>query len=442
MNRRILNLALPNILSNLTVPLLGAVDTALMGHLEEVYYLGAIAIAGIIFDFVYWGFGFLRMGTTGLTAQAYGNDNHNEISLLLIRALIISLSTGLVLIVSQTFIGELGFYLVEATPEVEEHAKIYFFIRIYAAPATLSLYVLQGWFLGMQNARFPLYITIAVNAFNIGFNLLFVKYYGMKADGIAWGTLIAQYGGVLFATFLFALKYRQYVQKYALRHILDKTALQNFFTVNRDIFIRTLCLIFTFSFFTAKGAEFGEVILAANTILMTLWMMLAYGVDGFAYAAESLVGNYVGKLSRKPELFDEYKKVIWLLFYWAAGLGALASVIYGFFGGSILRLFTDQAPVLEAAQIFMFWVIIAPVINSVCFIWDGIYIGATRTQAMRNAMLVCTFLVFLPLFYATKGILGNHGLWLSMLVFMIARGITLTWLAKKHIFEYPKIASA
>ena len=442
MNRRILNLAIPNILSNLSVPLLGAVDTALMGHLEEAYYLGAIAIASIIFDFVYWGFGFLRMGTTGLTAQAYGHDNHEEIGLLLIRALLVSLSVGLVLILSQTFISQLGFSLVEATPEVEKYAKIYFFIRIFDAPATLSLYVWQGWFLGMQNARYPLYITIFVNVLNLGFNLLFVKYYGMKADGIAWGTLIAQYGGVLFAITLFMLKYRQYAQKYSFQRVMDKAALQRFFSVNRDIFIRTLCLIFTFSFFTAKGAEFGEVILAANAILMTLWMILAYGVDGFAFAAESLVGNYVGKLSSKPGLYDEYKKTIWLLFYWAAGLSALVSVVYAFFGTEILRIFTDQVQVIEMAQTFLVWIIIAPVINSVCFIWDGIYIGATRTQAMRNAMLVCTFLVFLPVFYATKGVLGNHGLWLAMLVFMIARGITLSWLARKHIFHYPKTASA
>jgi MATE family multidrug resistance protein len=263
----------------------------------------------------------------------------------------------------------------------------------------------------------------------------------MKADGIAWGTLIAQYGGVLFAILLFLLKYRQYARKYSFQEVMDKTALQKFFTVNRDIFIRTVCLIFAFAFFTAKGAEFGEVVLAANTILMTLWMMLAYGVDGFAFAAESLVGNYVGKLSNKPGLYDEYKKTIWWLFYWAAGLSAVVSLIYGFFGTQILRLFTDQVPVIEMAKTFLPWIIIAPVINSVCFIWDGIYIGATRTQAMRNAMLVCTFLVFLPVYYATKGVLGNHGLWLAMLVFMIARGITLSVLARKNIFHYPKTAS-
>lgn len=440
MNRKILNLAIPNILSNLSVPLLGAVDTALMGHLEEVYYLGAIAIASVIFDFVYWGFGFLRMGTTGLTAQAFGNENRDEISLLLIRALLVAISAGLVLILAQSFISQLGFYLVEASPEVEKYAKIYFFIRIFDAPATLSLYVWQGWFLGMQNARFPLYITIVVNILNIGFNLLFVQYYGLTADGIAYGTLIAQYGGVLFAVLLFMLKYRQYAQKYPWSQVMDKVALQKFFSVNSDIFIRTLCLIFTFSFFTAKGAEFGEVVLAANTILMTLWMMLAYGVDGFAFAAESLVGNYIGKLAIKPELYAEYKKTIWLLFYWAAGLSAVVSLAYGFFGTQFLRLFTDQQPVIEMAQTFLFWVIMAPIVNSVCFIWDGIYIGATRTKAMRNAMLICTFLVFLPIFYATKEALGNHGLWLSMFVFMVARGVTLTWMAKKHIFHDPLIA--
>ncbi len=436
MNKQILKLAIPNILSNLSVPLLGAVDTALMGHLGDAYYIGAIAIAGIIFDFIYWGFGFLRMGTTGLTAQAFGNEDHTEIHLTLVRALLVAAVMGILLIVFQTIIASIGFTLVQTTPEVEEHAKIYFFIRIFDAPATLALYAFQGWFLGMQNARFPLYITLLVNFVNITLNLLFLYGFDMKTDGIALGTLIAQYIGLLYALGLFWIYYQQYTQKLNFPVILNKGALSQFFTVNRDIFIRTLCLIFTFSFFTAQGAAFGEIILAANAILLMLWTILAYGVDGFAFAAESLVGKYTGQIRKNIKIYQEYKHVIRLLFGWGIVLSSIISLVYLFFGKEIIGLFTNNPEVVRVAESFMIWTIIAPVINSVCFIWDGIYIGATRTPAMRNSMLICAFAVFIPVYYLTLNSLGNHALWLAMVMFMIARGVTLTMLAKKNIFHH------
>ncbi|MDZ7681319.1 MAG: MATE family efflux transporter [Fodinibius sp.] len=275
MNRKILNLAIPNIISNLSVPLLGAVDTALVGHLEEAYYLGAIAVGSMIFNFIFWGFGFLRMGTTGLTAQAFGEENRTESVMTLARALTVAGVFSLLILLLQAWIADFSFWLVETSPEVERYTRIYFNIRIYTAPATLSLYAINGWFLGMQNARYPMIVTIFLNALNIGLDVFFVYSMGMNVDGVAIGTLIARYAGVILAVGLLVYKYGDWLQAYVHDLLLEVKALKKFFSVNRDIFLRTLCLIFTFSFFTAKSAEFGDVILAANSILLQLWMMVS-----------------------------------------------------------------------------------------------------------------------------------------------------------------------
>lgn len=430
MNRRILRLAIPNIISNLSVPLLSSVDTALMGHLDKVYYLGALAVGGVIFNFVYWGFGFLRMGTTGLTAQAYGLNDDDEVTLTLIRTLLIAVGGGALLIASQSLIAHISFLLIDATPEVEKYAREYFFIRIYAAPATLSLYAFHGWFLGMQNARYPLYLTVLVNVLNIIFNVTFIYGFDMKSDGVAYGTVIAQYLGLIIAIALYLKKYRG-VNLAAIRHrVLETVALKRIFSVNRDIFIRTLALIFVFSYFTAESAEFGNTILAANSILLQLISLLAYGVDGFAFASESLVGRYIGAKDR-----DNLKRTIRYSFFWGVGLGLVFAIVYALFNELILRIFTDQQNVIKIASEFMVWVMIAPLTNSFCFIWDGIFIGATATKPMRNSMLFCTFLIFLPAYLFLHEPLGNHSLWLALTVFMIMRGLTLTLYARTHIYR-------
>ena len=273
------------------MPLLGAVDTALVGHLEEAYYLGAIAVGSMIFNFIFWGFGFLRMGTTGLTAQAFGEKNQTDSIMTLARALTVAIVFGVLIVLLQAWIADLSFWLVEASPEVERYTRIYFEIRIFTAPATLSLYAINGWFLGMQNARYPMIVTIFLNSLNIGLDVLFVYGMGMTVDGVALGTLIARYAGIILAVVLLIYKYRNWLSGYVHDLLLELEAIKEFFSVNRDIFIRTLCLIFTFSFFTAKSAEFGNVVLAANSILLQLWMLVSYGIDGFAYAAESLIGR-------------------------------------------------------------------------------------------------------------------------------------------------------
>lgn len=429
MNKQILRLAVPNILSNLSVPLLSSVDTAVVGHLDKVSYLGAIAIGSMIFNFIYWAFGFLRMGTTGLTAQAFGKNSLNDQILTLARSLLLAILAAVLIILFQSIIKKISFFLIEANQEVEFFARQYFDIRIYAAPATLGLYAFHGWFLGMQNAKYPLILALFVNILNILFNLFFIYVLNMKTDGVALGTVISQYFGLLLAIILYFKKYSELSSALVKERIIDLVPLKNFFNINFNIFIRTLCLIFTFSFFTAKSAEFNNNILAVNTILLQLWMILSYGVDGFAFAAESLVGKYFG-MNDKANLI----KVIKFIFIWAFALAVLLSLSYWFFGREILSLYTNKKYLIDLALTFFIWTIIAPIINSFCYIWDGIYIGATATKPMRDSMLISTFLVFLPIYLLTKDILGNHSLWIALLIFMFVRGLSLTVLAKKFVF--------
>jgi MATE family multidrug resistance protein len=429
-NKKILRLAIPNIISNLSIPLLSSVDTALMGHLKEPYYLGAVAVGGMIFNFVYWGFGFLRMGTTGLTAQAFGQKDSEESVTILGRAVFVAVSAGIILILLKDVIEYVSFIIIPASGNVAENARIYFQTRIYAAPATLALYAFTGWFLGMQNATIPLIITVLANGLNIGFNLLFVKQFGMKADGVALGTVCANYIGVIFTVIIFKMKYGNLLLQLKTKTVYNLNKLKKFFQLNLDIFIRTLSLIFVFSFFTAKSSEAGETILAVNSILINLWTILAYGIDGFAFAAESLVGRFVGARDR-----NNFNRAVQLSFIWGIGLGVLISLMYWIFDKEILKIFTNNEDLIALAFVYMFWTVIAPIINGFCYIWDGIFIGATATKAMRNTSLINTFLVFLPLYYFTVPYLGNHGLWLALIIFMIARGVTLTFYYKKHILS-------
>ena len=428
LNKQILSLAIPNTISNLSVPMLSAVDTALMGRLENEQYLGAIAIGGIIFSFVYWGFGFLRMGVTGLTAQAYGAKDAKESTLILKRAAIVGLLIGLLLIVVQPLIAALSFYLMDAGAEVEQLARSYFHIRIYAAPATLTLHVFHGWFLGMQNAKYPMFLAIVVNLLNLVLNLVFVKVLMMTSDGVALGTVIAQYFGLLCTVGLFLRKYRHLWDGWHLKGVLNLPALKRFFRISGDIFIRTLSVLFCHAFFTSKAAALSDTALAINTILLQFIHILAYGIDGFAFAVESLVGRYKGARE-----ITNLKRSVRYSFWWVLLLSAGFSLVFGLLGTKLLYFFTNKTDLLIGARPYLIWIAIAPPINSVAYIWDGVFIGATASTPMRNSMLAST-VVFLFAYVLLKG-LGNHGLWLALTLFSIARGATLTALAPKHIFS-------
>ena len=428
LNKRILSLAIPNIISNLSVPMLSAVDTALMGRLENEQYLGAIAIGGVIFGFVYWGFSFLRMGVTGLTAQAYGAKDIDESTLILKRGVMVALLIALLLLVLQPLIAALSFHLMDAGPEVEQLARSYFHIRLCAAPATLTLHVFHGWFLGMQNAKYPMLLTIVVNLLNLALNFFFVKVLMMTSDGVALGTVIAQYLGLFCTIGLFLKRYKHLWDGWHLKGVLDLPALKRFFRIGRDILIRTFAVLFCHAFFTSKAAVLSDTALAINTILLQFIHILAYGIDGFAFAAEALVGRYRG--AREVATL---KRAVRFSFCWALLLSLGFSLVFGLFGGTLLYLFTDKTSLLIGARPYLIWIALAPPINSVAYIWDGVFVGATASAAMRNSMLIA-MVVFLVAYFLLQG-LGNHGLWMALTLFGVARGATLTCFAPKHIFS-------
>ncbi len=434
MNKTILKLAIPNIISNLSVPLLGVVDTALVGHLDQIYYLGALAVGSMIFNFIFWGFGFLRMGTTGLTAQEYGARDRSKMILILARVQLIALGIGLMLILFQTPIILFSLWIIESSTEVAEYTRVYYDIRIYTAPAMLALYGLQGWFLGMQNAKYPMIITIAHNLLNIVLNVFFIQVLDMHVDGVAWGTLISTYLALALGVVLFFRRYKRYVAHYLPTELIDTVALKQYFSVNRDIFIRTICLIFTFSFFTAMSAKQGDLILAANTILLQLWMVASYGIDGFAYAAESLIGRFKGSRDK-----EKLEKAVTHNLGWGMALGLFGTLIYWLFSDPILAIFTNNQDVIELAKVVLFWTIMAPLVSSFCYILDGVFIGATETGPMRNTMLVATFVIFLPVYYFGTMMFGIHGLWLAMVLFMIARGAALGFYLPKTILRMESV---
>ena len=430
MNREILRLAIPNIISNLSVPLLSLVDIALMGHLDSTEYILTIGFGVMIFNFVYWSFGFLRMGTSGFTAQEYGKGDNRECLLILGRALLVAVTGASLLMALKTPLSKLSLLLIDTTPEVKTYVAEYFAIRILAAPATISLFAFTGWFFGMQNAKYPMILAISVNLLNIAFSLWFVRYAGMKSNGVALGTLLAQYCGLMLAFALFYKRYRHLLPFWNTSHLFEIHKIKRFLTVNSDIIIRTLCLMFAFSFFKVQSAKEGIVMGSANIVLLELFMIIAFGIDGFANAAESIVGKYFGSGDEK-----NFREAIKRSFQWGMGLSILLVSVFYLFGSELLQTVTDNQEVINSAMPFMGWLILSPIINTIPFIWDGIYIGMTASKAMRNTMLISTFLFFLPTYYLFHNLLGNHALWLALTLFMLARGISQTVLAKYVVFN-------
>ena len=412
-------LAGPMILSNLTIPLLGLVDTAVMGHMTEAWYLGAVALGALIFSFIYWGFGFLRMGTTGLTAQAFGREDGNELRSIMARAILLAVGFSFVLLLTQSLLRDLSFYILEASNEVEVAAGIYFDIRIWSTPATLINYVFIGWFLGMQNARAPLYLLLLTNLTNIILDLFFVFVLDMGVAGVALATVLAEYTGLTLALLLTYQQLKHHTGRWQRQAIFCLKHFREMLVLNQNIFIRTLCLIFSFAFFTAQGAKHGDIILAANAVLMNFQTFMAYGLDGFAHAAEALVGKAVGQKNRHA-----FRQAVYTAGFWSLIIAMLFTFIYLLFGTTIINALTDITEVRATAYAFLAWLIISPLVSVWSYLFDGIFIGATRSAEMRNTMLVSTFIFYLPAWYLFQP-WGNHGLWAALLVFMIARGITM-----------------
>ncbi len=432
LNREILRLAIPNIVSNLTVPLLGMADYALMGHLksDSVMYVGAVALGTTIFNVVYMSLGFLRMGTSGFTAQSYGANNKQALHQGLHRSLLVALALALLLILLQYPIQWIAFRLLDGTPQVTHFARRYFYIRIYAAPATLMLYSFYGWFLGMQNARIPMTIAIVVNIMNIGLNFLFVYPFHMHADGVALASVLAQYTG-LFLAFLFLFKkYKPYARRLSLKILAQKEGLLVFFKVNSDIFIRTVLLIFVLTFFTGISARINDKILAVNTLLFQYFFFFSYFADGFAYAGEALAGKAKG-LGNLQLL----KLTVHRLFFWGFVIAFVTSVVYFFGLKYFMIVLTNNTSLLRLAGKYYGWVVLLPLTSIAAFIWDGIYVGVTASKAMRNTMIVAALFVFLPAFYFLFPTYQNHGLWLALHLFMLARGVSMWLTAQKAVYR-------
>ncbi len=415
-SQKILGLAIPNIITNISVPLLSSVDTALMGQFSATH-LGAVGLGAMIFNFLYWNFGFLRMGTVGMTAQAYGAKNASQMIHTVGRALLLAMLIALILLLFQIPIRMGMSYLMQTPDHLKPLVNEYFSIRIWAAPATLALYGLFGFFFGMQNVITPLILTIIINVINIVLSYFFIYWLGMEVDGVAWGTVIAQYVGAVAGLMIFAYRYRYLFAAFRQKTMMQIEPLKTFFRVNRDIFIRTLCLSSTFFFFYSQSAKMGEVVLAANVVLLQFLNWMSFGVDGFAYATESLVGRYKGAKDNA-----QLSETVRYSLYWGMGLALIYSFVYGVAGDYILQIFTNQDDVIEYASPLLFWVILLPIIGTPSYIWDGVFIGLTATRSMRNTMILA-FILFLLMYYATASSLGVHSLWFALMAFLGVRGI-------------------
>jgi len=417
----LLRLALPLILTNISIALLGIVDTAVVGHLNHPYYLGAVAVAAVIFDFLYWGMGFLRMGTTGIVAQIHGAQNTDAMRSTLVHAVFIATLVALVVLLLRNVIIDPALYLIGGSEAVKTYARVYFNWAIWGAPAVLVSITLFGWLLGMQNAKATLYIAVSINLMNIILDFVFVYGFDMEVRGVALASVISEYFGLCIAIYLVFAELKKYPGNWQRELIFTSKQLLGMIALNQNIFIRTICLIFTFAFFTRQGARQGDIVLAANAILLNFQALMALGLDGFANAAEALVGKAIGAKNRGAFIHSVKASTVWSIVI-AAGF----TLFYVLAGEMLIGLMTSIDDVITVAGKFLPWMFISPLVCVWCFLLDGIFIGATRAREMRNMMLISTFLVFLPAWYLFQ-FLGNHGLWLAFLLFFAARGMTLAW---------------
>ncbi len=405
------------ILSNVSVPLLGMVDTGVTGHLEDASYLGAVAVGATIFGFLYMGVNFLRMGTTGIAAQRFGADDYDGLRVALGQALIVAMAIAGILLLLQTPIGTIAIILIGPESRVAGFADQYFSIRIWSAPATLASYALIGWFLGLQNARVPLIIVLSINTTNIVLDLVLVILVGMKVDGVALASVIAEYTGVIVGFYFVFRELKRHEGHWSIPKLTTLREYKAYFSVSGNLFLRTMALAFAFAFITAQGARLGGLILAANAVLMNLQNLLSFALDGFAHAAEALVGKAVGQQNKAA-----LKRSVALALRWSLIVAAGFSVFYALTGSWIIAILTDLPDVRETAGRYLPWLILSPVIGVWSYLYDGVFVGATRAREMRNIMLVSTFVVFLPAWYALQ-FLGNDGLWLAFMCFLASRGI-------------------
>lgn len=418
-HRSVLAIALPIIASNVSTPLIALIDTAVVGQLPQPHYIGAVALSSTVFTFLFWAFGFLRMGTTGLTAQADGAANPVEVGATLGRALLIAGAAGMTLILLQGPISWFAFTMVDGSAAVEAESQNYFAIRIWSAPAALANYALLGWFIGLGRARIALALQIFLNGLNAVLDVWFVLGLGWNVAGVALGTVIAEVAAAAAGLIIAAGMLRHMGGRPALATVIAPQGLKRAIAVNADIMIRTLCLLAAFTWFVFQGAASGDVILAANAVLMQFVSFMAYFLDGFAFAAETLVGRAIGAGNR-----HNFDAAVWLSSLWAGIISVLLSLLLLISGGMLIDLLTVSPEVREAARVYMHWAALVPVLGVACYQLDGIFIGATRSADMRN-MAIVSFAVFLAAWATLHPVFGNHGLWLALLTLNVVRAVTL-----------------
>lgn len=427
-HRRVLAIAFPIVLSNATVPILGVVDTAVVGQLGQAAPIGAVGIGAIILSAVYWIFGFLRMGTTGLTSQAAGAGDHAEVDALLSRALLIGLSAGVVMIVAQVAIFQGAFWLSPASAEVEGLARDYMVIRIWSAPATIALYGITGWLIAQERTRAVLVIQVGMNGANIALSYFLGLELGWGIEGVAWATFMAEWGGLMLGLWFCRRVFSGTAWRTAAR-VFDLVRLKHMAVVNSDILIRSVLLQAIFVSFLFFGSDFGDVPLAANQILMQFLQVTAYALDGFAFSAEALVGQAMGGRARAA-----LRRSALLSSFWGAVVCVMLAASFAIFGGTVIDMMTTAPDVRDMARVYLPYMVAAPIAGVAAWMLDGIFIGATRTKDMRNMMLVSAVVYFatvMPL----MALLGNHGLWLALLLNFVVRGVTLAW-------KYPGLEAA
>lgn len=429
MNKRILKLAIPSILANITVPLVGMVDIAISGRLGNVAAIGAIAIGSMLFDLLYWNFGFLRIGTGGLTAQAYGRRDLSDAMKYLVKGLATAFVSALFLIAIQWFFVEAAFMVIDCTPELETLSRQYFFIRIWAAPATLALFTFKGWFIGMQNTVSPMAVDIVVNVVNIAASAILAITTPLGFAGIALGTVIAQYSGLFLSLFLLKRYYGKFIKYINLRRDIHLRGMKKFYVINANLFVRSLFFMLIYCGFTSLMAHYGETELAVSSIIMKLFMLYSYILDGFAYAGEALSGRYIGANDGKS-----LREAVRKLFMWTGVLAAVSTVIYWCGGDWMIRMMTSEQSVIEGSGPYYIWLVLMPSLSCLAFMWDGLYIGATASVAIRNCMgWAC--LGFYIAYFALKGQLGPQALYIAYFVHLIIRAFYMTLFSKKNIFS-------
>jgi MATE family multidrug resistance protein len=435
MNREIFRIAVPNIISSITVPLMGIFSTAIAGHCgDSAATIGALAIGVSIFNFIYWNCSFIRMGTSGITAQAFGAQDFKTTTAMLVRAVAISAALGVVVLLLQYPLGELSLWMMNGSQMVAD----YFYARIWAVPAGIILFGLNGWFTGMQNAVIPMCTSILINVLHVLLSLWFVFGFDMDIVGIAYASVVAQWSGMLLSVALLVIYFRDKLQRVDMALILDMKALKEFFAVNGDIIIRTFCIVAVYTFFTAASARMeSDIVLAVNTMLLQLFTLFSYMNDGFAYAAEALTGRFIGA---KDE--QSLRLCIRRCMVWALGTAAVCITVYLFWWQDIITLFVGEKSqlhdIIAVAKEYIGWVVVIPMAAALPFLMDGIMVGATLTRILRNSMLLSTAAYFI-IYYALHPVIGNDALWLAFTAYMALRGVAQYFMSHRLKEVYAKI---